>query len=161
MQKKLSLKFIHIFVSSLLVIMALFFIGTQKPYIKEIEAAELDHPAFSFLQEGQYILDIIYENGTGNRIIVYSKAISAPESDMAYTELAEYEITEETDSNEYCNCIFELLCSACNHRIREISLANECFVYVCHIPAYKSILQSRIGGKPCYGVSSLATVGHL
>lgn len=95
MQKKLSLKFIHIFVSSLLVIMALFFIGTQKPYIKEIEAAELDHPAFSFLQEGQYILDIIYENGTGNRIIVYSKAISAPESDMAYTELAEYEITEE------------------------------------------------------------------
>ena len=95
MQKKLSLKFIHIFVSSLLVIMALFFIGTQKPYIKEIEAAELDHPAFSFLQEGQYILDITYENGTGNRIIVYSKAISAPESDMAYTELAEYEITEE------------------------------------------------------------------
>jgi len=83
MQKKLSLKFIHIFVSSLLVIMALFFIGTQKPYIKEIEAAELDHPAFSFLQEGQYILDITYENGTGNRIIVYSKAISAPESDMA------------------------------------------------------------------------------
>lgn len=95
MQKKLSLKFIHIFVSSLLVIMALFFIGTQKPYIKEIEAAELDHPAFSFLQEGQYILDITYENGTGNRIIVYSKAISAPESDMAYTELAEYEIIEE------------------------------------------------------------------
>lgn len=73
MQKKLSLKFIHIFVSSLLVIMALFFIGTQKPYIKEIEAAELDHPAFSFLQEGQYILDIIYEMGQETALLYIRK----------------------------------------------------------------------------------------
>ena len=117
MQKKLSLKFIHIFVSSLLVIMALFFIGTQKPYIKEIEAAELDHPAFSFLQEGQYILDITYENGTGNRIIVYSKAISAPESDMAYTELAEYEITEENGTVQILLDLEQIGRASCRERV--------------------------------------------
>ena len=116
------------------------------------------------LQNGEFPVRInpLQSGGYGNLSpTMYPSLFLYPVAILRFFGVSAMLCYKVTDSNEYCNCIFELLCSACNHRIREISLANECFVYVCHIPAYKSILQSRIGGKPCYGVSSLATVGHL
>ena len=95
MQKRYPIQFIHIFLAVVLLVMALFCIGAQTPYTAEIESSQLKNPEFAFLQKGQYIIHVTYENGIGKSIVVCSEAVSAAESDLPYRELAREETAEE------------------------------------------------------------------
>lgn len=95
MQKRYPIQFIHVFLAVVLLVMALFCVGGQKPYTAEIESSQLKSPEFAFLQKGQYIMHVTYENGRGKSIVVFSEAVSAAESDLPYTELAREETAEE------------------------------------------------------------------
>lgn len=96
MQKRYPIQFIHVFVTAVLLVMALFCIGAQKPYTAEIESSQLQDPEFAFLQKGQYVIQVTYENGRDKSIVAYSEAVSAAESELPYEELAREEITEES-----------------------------------------------------------------
>ena len=95
MQKRYPIQFIHVFLAVVLLVMALFCVGAQTPYTAEIESSQLKNPEFAFLQKGQYIIHVTYENGTGKRIVVCSEAVSAAESDLPYRELAREETAEK------------------------------------------------------------------
>lgn len=99
MQKRYPIQFIHVFIAAVLLIMAFFCIGAQKPYTAEIESSNLNDPEFCFLQKGQYVIHVTYENGKGKSIVVFSEASSATESNMPYAELAREKTTEENGTS--------------------------------------------------------------
>ncbi len=94
MRKVQSLHFIHIFAIAFLLLAGVFFIGTQKPYQKVVEEEKLSDVCFSFLQEGEYALEITFEGSpAGNSIVVYSDETVGSDN-QAGVEFARQEIKE-------------------------------------------------------------------